>query len=274
MDAPEYAAQVEDLEKKLERLRALYEQYFTGIERLEPSMQRKALERKIADLRKNRVHNTALRFRLQALVQRYTTLLTYWIRVCRQIEEGTYKRDLMRAGRLAPPTAAAGALQIDVVVVDPARPGGEPPDGKPQETARVRSLDDLRALLGGPEEAGPPPAEAAPMHAPVSPARPPPEGAPPPPRPAPPVAAAPSQSALAGGRDAADVHDATVARIREGFRNVPAASGRAAAPPSMDAVRAALRKELDRMRAKHPGKEIDFRVEVKDGKPVIKSFVK
>ncbi|MDI7266931.1 MAG: hypothetical protein QME96_02925, partial [Myxococcota bacterium] len=140
MDAPEYAAQVEDLEKKLERLRALYEQYFTGIERLEPSMQRKALERKIADLRKNRVRNTALRFRLQTLVQRYTTLLTYWIRVCRQIEEGTYKRDLLRAGRLVPPTAAAGDLRIDIVV-DAARPGGEPPDGKSQETARVRSLD-------------------------------------------------------------------------------------------------------------------------------------
>jgi hypothetical protein len=48
-------------------------------------------------LRRAQPRNTALRFRFNTLYQRYTTLQSYWSRVSRQIEEGTYRRDVMRA---------------------------------------------------------------------------------------------------------------------------------------------------------------------------------
>jgi hypothetical protein len=88
---------LDDLEGRIERLRALYEQYFMGIERLEPQIQRKDVERRIQLLRKEQIRNTGLRFKFQMLIQRYNTLQQYWGRVTREIENGTYRRDVMRA---------------------------------------------------------------------------------------------------------------------------------------------------------------------------------
>jgi hypothetical protein len=88
---------VADLETALERLQALYNQFFMGIEKLEPAVQRKEVERKFQLLRKEKLANTALRFRLQTQIQKYNTQSNYWRRISRQIEEGTYQRDLMRA---------------------------------------------------------------------------------------------------------------------------------------------------------------------------------
>ncbi|MEM9192842.1 MAG: MXAN_5187 C-terminal domain-containing protein [Myxococcota bacterium] len=97
MNAAEFEPLLEEVETRLERLRALYEQYFQGIERLEPTIPKKDLERRMRALRRAQPRNTALRFRFQRVLQRYTTYQTYWKRVARQIEEGTYRRDVMRA---------------------------------------------------------------------------------------------------------------------------------------------------------------------------------
>ena len=88
---------INELETQLERLHALYNQYFMGIEKIEPLIPRKEVERKNQMLRKEKIRNTALRFRFQTQVQKYNTQSNYWRRVCRQIEEGTYHRDVMRA---------------------------------------------------------------------------------------------------------------------------------------------------------------------------------
>ena len=87
---------IEELDKRVERLRAMYDQYFLGIERLEPSIQRKDVERRFFGLRREKIRNTAVRFRFTMLCQRFTTYQTFWQRVARQIEEGTYRRDVMK----------------------------------------------------------------------------------------------------------------------------------------------------------------------------------
>lgn len=46
------------------------------------------------------MRNTGARFRFQTLVQRFTSYQTYWNRILRQMEEGTYRRDVARAQRL------------------------------------------------------------------------------------------------------------------------------------------------------------------------------
>jgi hypothetical protein len=93
---------LEELESRLERLRALYEQYFMGIERIEPAIPRKDIDRRIYVLRREKIRNTAKRFKLQTIISRYNTFQQYWQRICREIEAGTYKRHVIKAERIAP----------------------------------------------------------------------------------------------------------------------------------------------------------------------------
>lgn len=99
MNLDEIDIQISELETRIDRLRALYEQYFMGFERTEPSVPRKDVERRIQDLRKVRFNNTAKRFKFQTLIQRYNTMQQYWGRICREIENGTYKRHKLKAER-------------------------------------------------------------------------------------------------------------------------------------------------------------------------------
>ncbi len=97
MDNAELDVALEELETRLERLRALYEQYFLGLEKIEPTVARKDVDRRIYVLRREKVRNTAKRFKLQTIIQRYNTFQQYWQRICREIENGTYKRHLLKA---------------------------------------------------------------------------------------------------------------------------------------------------------------------------------
>lgn len=97
--ASDIAMLLDELEQRIDRLRALYEQYFLGFEKIEPTIQRTDVERRFWSLRRTRFYNTALRFRLGTLTQRYNTLQQYWHRIMRQIEAGTFKRHLALAER-------------------------------------------------------------------------------------------------------------------------------------------------------------------------------
>ncbi|HEX6277336.1 MAG TPA: hypothetical protein VFZ53_30045, partial [Polyangiaceae bacterium] len=94
---------LEELETRLERLRALYEQYFLGFEKIEPQVARKDVDRRIYLLRREKIRNTGKRFKLQTIIQRYNTFAQYWQRICREIENGTYRRHLARAERTLGP---------------------------------------------------------------------------------------------------------------------------------------------------------------------------
>ena len=80
---------ISELEVAVDRLRSLYEQYFMGFEKLEPTVPRKEVDRRIHALRKEQIRNTALRFRFQMILQRYNVFQTHWQRICREIENGT-----------------------------------------------------------------------------------------------------------------------------------------------------------------------------------------
>lgn len=96
MDQKQYEVELKDLEVKLDRLRSLYDQYFRGFEKMPPIMLKKDVETKIRNLTKIRMKNTALRFRLQVQVQKYSTFLAYWQRMMRGVEEGRVRK--VRAG--------------------------------------------------------------------------------------------------------------------------------------------------------------------------------
>jgi hypothetical protein len=99
VQAEEIAALVDELEQRLERLRVLYDQFFTGIEKIPPNILQKDVERRIWILRREKIRNTGIRFKFQTMVQRYNTFTSYWMRIMREIENGTYKRDVLRAKR-------------------------------------------------------------------------------------------------------------------------------------------------------------------------------
>jgi hypothetical protein len=92
-------ALVNEFEKKLDRLKVLYEQYFMGIEKREPLVPLKDVARVMRALEQVSIRNTGVRFRYRTLVQRFNVFRTYWSRISREIEKGTYFRDVARASR-------------------------------------------------------------------------------------------------------------------------------------------------------------------------------
>jgi hypothetical protein len=99
LDATELDTAIEELETRVERLRALYEQFFMGIEKIPPQVVQKDVDRRLYVLKREQIRNTARRFKLQTIIQRYNTFQQYWMRIMREIENGTYRRHVLRAER-------------------------------------------------------------------------------------------------------------------------------------------------------------------------------
>ena len=93
------AEMVGEFERKLERLKVLYEQYFIGIEKREPTVPLKEVVRLLHAIDQYQIRNTGLRFRFRTLVQKFNMYRTYWHRTLRAIENGTYGRDVARMSR-------------------------------------------------------------------------------------------------------------------------------------------------------------------------------
>lgn len=105
----EIEASVEELSRKLEILRVRYEQYFIGVEKVAPSVMRMEVVRLMRDLEQLKIKNTAIKFKLRTVVQKFTSYSTYWNRTLREIEDGTYKRHVDKAKREAERLKKAGA---------------------------------------------------------------------------------------------------------------------------------------------------------------------
>ncbi len=99
ISAREIDAMITQLEKRIDQLKKLYERYFIGIDKRPPLPMRRQVVREVFELEQVYINNTAQKFKLRSVVQRFNTLKTYWTRTMRQIEEGTYHRDRSRAER-------------------------------------------------------------------------------------------------------------------------------------------------------------------------------
>ncbi|MEO6773435.1 MAG: MXAN_5187 C-terminal domain-containing protein [Kofleriaceae bacterium] len=90
---------LDTVDKTLDRVKTLYEQYFLGIQKQAPSFIHNEVERKLRDLAQMQLRNTGLRYRLATLQQKFGSYNQYWRRTLRQIENGTYARQLSKVGR-------------------------------------------------------------------------------------------------------------------------------------------------------------------------------
>jgi hypothetical protein len=141
---------VNELENRVDRLRALYEQYFLGFEKLEPLVPKKDVERRLETLRRMQLRNTGLRFRFTMVQQRFNTYQSYWVRVCRQIEEGTYKRQVqrakVRAGAQAESAESVYEVDVDVDLLEDASFSDDDFDSRDTEPPAAPSGTSLPAM--------------------------------------------------------------------------------------------------------------------------------
>lgn len=88
-----------ELEGELAELKALYEQYFLGNERLPPVKKHEAFKKQLNRVKGAMIRQTAVKFRLESLSQKLLTYERLWERSLKEIEAGTFKRDLARVRR-------------------------------------------------------------------------------------------------------------------------------------------------------------------------------
>jgi hypothetical protein len=101
-DSPVDAEELlEQLEKLMDRLKVMYEQYFLGIQKLAPAQLHSEAERRLRDLTQVQLRNTALRYRFNSIQQKYGSYNSYWRRTLREIEQGKYVRTLQRLSQKA-----------------------------------------------------------------------------------------------------------------------------------------------------------------------------
>ena len=109
-----YAEELNELDEAIQNLHVLYEKYFLGIDRRPPDQERKRVSQKARELRNTNVRNTALKFKINTLFAKLISFERMWDRTLREMEEGTYKRDVFKAklrhkDRDAPQAAPAAA---------------------------------------------------------------------------------------------------------------------------------------------------------------------
>jgi hypothetical protein len=85
------------LDEDLTKLQVLYEKYFLGIDRRPPDQERKKVSAQLRGLRNTLVKNTGLKFRINTMFAKLISMERLWDRTLREIEEGTYKRDVFKA---------------------------------------------------------------------------------------------------------------------------------------------------------------------------------
>jgi hypothetical protein len=91
------AEELDELEEAISTLQVVYEKYFLGIDRRPPEQERLRVSRKMREMRTTMVRNTALKFRINTLFAKLISFERMWDRTLREIEEGTYKRDVFKA---------------------------------------------------------------------------------------------------------------------------------------------------------------------------------
>ena len=89
--------EMDELEMKMFRLKIVYEKYFNGLEKLEPSRDREDLRRQLRAMGRKHFSTTAQRYRYQTLKARFTSLDQYLTRNLVLIERGTHPKFRFRA---------------------------------------------------------------------------------------------------------------------------------------------------------------------------------
>ena len=115
------AEELDKVDEDLTNLQVLYEKYFLGIDRRPPDDQRKSVSGRLRTMRTTVVKNTGLKFRINTLFAKLISYERMWDRTLREIEDGTYKRDVFKAkyriaqrGKKEPAAPAPEAPKVEL----------------------------------------------------------------------------------------------------------------------------------------------------------------
>jgi hypothetical protein len=100
-DAAEANKECDAFEEEVAALKHAYEQYFLGFEKKPPLRQHEELKRRLNQFRARPHRIVAVKFRVGSLQQKFQTYERLWERTLKEIENGTYKRDVLRAQKRA-----------------------------------------------------------------------------------------------------------------------------------------------------------------------------
>jgi hypothetical protein len=261
-------------------------------------------------LQQQYIRNTAMRFKFNTMLQKWQIYITYWNRVLREIENGTYVRHLQKAKRKAEKEGRElpAEMRFDKVrppsgtfSIDEETNKGTPKfldhdTGQQHHHAAAAAHDDLEEVwdrLVSPSEQkrassptpAPAPATARPSPAPAGAARPspppvPPRAAPPPipgraaPPPPPGAAArAPTPPSAATLPKIPGMSDHELRSLHQRYVDAQKASG-AAASVKYETLVNSLAKQVPGVLARPGVKGVSFDVTVENGKPILKAIPK
>ncbi len=253
-------ARLEEMERKLERMRGLYESFFMGIERSPPEVIRRDVNRQILEMQQVPISSASLRFRYQALTQRWVLLITYWNRTMREIEAGTFSRDLAKAKRHM---AQKGT---SVVTLEEALAMGIPAGRARAFVAHQKAAQEKRTVASQAKAAA---TGAAPVQAAGTPAHAGGAG----PKAAPPAPQATTEPA--GGPPPVPPPGLSEAEMQEAYRRYLEAHqkvGTTDQAPSMSKLRQSLAKQIPQILSANKCSRVRLEIAAEDGKVRLRAW--
>ncbi|MEO6951049.1 MAG: MXAN_5187 C-terminal domain-containing protein [Polyangia bacterium] len=263
---------LKDLALRMERLKQLYEQYFMGIERMEPLVARKEVTRAMIGLQQTYIRNTALRFKFNTMLQKWNLYLTYWTRTLREIEKGTYVRHIQKAARAAERKGSVLPTEMkrQLGKVEPEEAPERTEPNIAQAAPVPPPLRTAPPIPGSAAKAPPPiPGAKAPPPIPGTKAPPPIPGA----RPsAPPVVAAPlpPRPIAAASSTVPGMNESDLRALHKKYVDARTASGDSA-PVRYESLVASLAKQVPKLLEQPGVRGVSFDVSMKDGKAILKA---
>jgi hypothetical protein len=249
-------ARLGEMEKKMDRLRSMYESYFMGMERVPPNTPRRDMNRMMLEMQQVVIGNSALRFRFQSLSQKWVLQITYWNRTMREIEAGTFRRDLARTqrhlsergGMITEEEAIALGIpknRVKAFVAHQQRMASKKPSGEHRAIPAAIAPTQTPAAPASPR-VGPPPIPASARRSPT-----------------PDVAAAPALTGLADGD-----FEGAYTNYMEAHRSL----GIEAQAVTKEKLRQRLGKQLPRILADQKCERVRLEIAVEDGKVRVRAW--
>lgn len=302
--ASELNSLLDELSARLEKLKIDYERYFLGIEKLEPGQDRKEIAQIVRQLQTTPTANTALKFRLQSLNQRFLSYQSYWNRIVRQIEAGTYQRDLARVERDlkrkgvdANLTSKRSRGELEAALMEQLKLlDGSEEEGAAGAKGRASAQTGAPATSGGPPplpagSSGPPPLPAGSLGPPPVPVG---SGGTPPlpagsggpplvpigsggPPPLPVALRAPTGGPAAPPPPPPGSGEGAPERMKRLYRAYIAAKRKVGEPTdgvTYERLVSTLQKQIPLIQQKTGCSHVDFKIEIKDGKAILKAVTK
>ncbi|AKU92870.1 MXAN_5187 C-terminal domain-containing protein [Vulgatibacter incomptus] len=226
---------VAELEAATEALKVRYEQFFQGTARMPPAEDHAQLRSALLKLKASAPRGAAVRFRLDALYNRFLSYERMWSRVVREREEGTYAPDLARA-RLRRSREAGAGVSATARAASAAGAG---------VAAEAGGVSDSRVAASSPD-----PREAATTQAPAV-----------------------RKESPAGPRvppASGSISDARLRAIYDSYVLAKRRCGESADGVSFERLAAKLRGQVPGLLEKHKTSNIDFKVVIHDGKAMLK----